>query len=111
MSATGRLGGANEWPLMACAVLRRRFPVGERPTRRNAPAGSTGATIEETTWLKPSGKRATTWWQRECAGRNASERRASLEKDDAWADPVAITGKADMTERMSKAGPSVAAPG
>ena len=27
-------------PLSGCAVLRRRFPVGENPTRRNAPAGS-----------------------------------------------------------------------
>ena len=26
-------------------------------------------------------ERVTNWWQRECAGRNASERRASLEKD------------------------------
>src|SRR3984893_2966307 len=33
--------------------------------------------------------------RRECAGRNASERRASLEKDDAQADPTAISGKAD----------------
>ena len=33
--------------------------------------------------------------QRECAGRNASERRASLEKDNAQADPTAISGKAD----------------
>src|SRR3979411_100122 len=33
--------------------------------------------------------------QRECAGRNASERRASLEKEDAQADPTAISGKAD----------------
>ena len=31
---------------------------------------------------------------RECAGRNASERRASLEKDNAQADPTAISGKA-----------------
>ena len=29
-------------PWLACAVIRRRFPVGERPTRRTAPAGSTG---------------------------------------------------------------------
>ena len=29
-----------EWPLSACAVKRRRFPVGARPTRRLAPAGS-----------------------------------------------------------------------
>jgi len=27
-------------PLCGCAVERRRFPVGESPTRRNAPAGS-----------------------------------------------------------------------
>jgi len=58
----------------ACAVTRRRFPVGERPIRRTAPAGGTGATMEETKWLKPSGKRATIRWQRECAGWNASER-------------------------------------
>jgi hypothetical protein len=71
----GEVRGCGEWPVLACAVPRRRFPVGANPTRRTAPAGSTGATIEETTWLKPSGKRATTWWQRECAGRNASKRR------------------------------------
>jgi transposase len=29
------------------------------------------------------------------AGRNASERRASLEKDDAQADPTTLSGKAD----------------
>jgi len=27
-------------PLLACAVLRRRFPVGASPTRQSAPAGS-----------------------------------------------------------------------
>src|SRR5262245_42166511 len=31
---------AREWPESACAVKRRRFPVGARPTRRFAPAGS-----------------------------------------------------------------------
>lgn len=36
-------------------------------------------------------------WQRECAGRNASERRAILEKDVAQADLTAISGKADTT--------------
>jgi len=30
--------------------------------------------MEATKWLKPLGKRATNRWQRECAGRNASER-------------------------------------
>src|SRR5215469_6496536 len=42
--------------------------------------------MEVTKWLKPSVQRATNWWPRECAGRNASERRASLEKDDVQAD-------------------------
>jgi len=50
-------------------------------------------------------------WQRECAGRNASERRASLENADAQADPMTLSGKADTTERMSDAVPPVAAPG
>ncbi len=36
------------------------------------------------------------WWQRECAGRNVSERRAILEKDVAQADPTTLSGKADM---------------
>jgi hypothetical protein len=27
--------------------------------------------MEVTKWLKPSVRRATNWWQRECAGRNA----------------------------------------
>ena len=40
-------------------------------------------------------KRATNWWLRECAGRNASERRASLEKVDAQADLPTLAGKAD----------------
>src|SRR5450759_1364743 len=43
-------------------------------------------------------------WQRECAGRNASERRASLEKDNAQADPMGFSGKADtagVNERSS----------
>ena len=67
--------------------------------------------MEVTKWLKPSGKRATNWWQRECAGRNASERRASLEIDDAQADPATLPGKADITGRMSNAVPPVAVPG
>jgi hypothetical protein len=60
--------------LRVCAVLRRRFPVGVNPTRRMLQPEATGAVMEATKWLKPSGKRATNWWQRECAGRNASER-------------------------------------
>jgi hypothetical protein len=58
--------------------------------------------MEETKWLKPSGKRATNWWQCGCAGRNASERWAILEKDDAQADPTTLSGKADITGGMSE---------
>ena len=67
--------------------------------------------MEETKCLKPSGKRATNRWQRECAGRNASERWVSLEKVNAQADPMTLSGKADITGRMSKAVPPVAVPG
>ena len=66
--------------LRVCAVKRRRFPVGANPTRRTLQPEATGAGMEVTKCLKPSGKRATNWWQRECAGRNASEHRAGLEK-------------------------------
>src|SRR5271169_5235175 len=39
-STNGGLRQKRECRLMACAVKRRRFPVGARPTRRFAPAGS-----------------------------------------------------------------------
>jgi hypothetical protein len=48
-------------------------------------------------WLKPSDSGSRIGDLRECTGRNASERRARLEKDDAQADPTAISGKADTT--------------
>ena len=44
----------NEWPLIACAVRRRRFPVGASPTRRTLQPEATGAVMEVTKWLKPS---------------------------------------------------------
>ena len=47
--------------------------------------------------------RVTSWLQRECAGRNASERRASLEKDDAQADPMTLSGKADTAGLRAEA--------
>jgi hypothetical protein len=59
---------------VACAVQRRRFPAGASPARRSLQPEATGAGMEVTKCLKPSGKAATIWWQRECAGRNASER-------------------------------------
>jgi hypothetical protein len=60
--------------LMACAVQRRRFPAGASPARQPLQPEATGAGMEVTKCLKPSDKRATNWWQRECAGRNVSER-------------------------------------
>src|SRR5271170_1231070 len=38
-----------------CAVLRRRFPVGASPTRQVLQPEATGATVEVTKRLKPSG--------------------------------------------------------
>jgi Carbohydrate esterase, sialic acid-specific acetylesterase len=42
-----------EGPESTCAVTRRRFPVGARPTRRPLPPEATGAGMEETKCLKP----------------------------------------------------------
>ena len=39
---------------MACAVERRRFPVGASPTRQPLQPEATGAVMEVTKWLKPS---------------------------------------------------------
>src|SRR5271165_949149 len=58
--------------------------------------------MEVTKWLKPSVWLVTYRGRRECAGRNASERRASLEKVDVQADPTAISGKADTLGEMSE---------
>jgi len=56
---------------------------------------ATGAIMEVTKWLKPSDSGSRIGDRRECAGRNASERRANLEKDDVQADPTGVSGKAD----------------
>jgi hypothetical protein len=53
-----RLQTGRECPLLACAVQRRRFPVGENPTRQRLQPEATGAAMEETKWLKPSDTRA-----------------------------------------------------
>src|SRR5438876_1617706 len=39
---------------MACAVQRRRFPVGASPTRQSLQPEAIGAVMEVTKWLKPS---------------------------------------------------------
>ena len=76
--------------------------MGESPTRQSLQPEATGATVEATKWLKPPVKCVANWRQRECAGRNVSERRASLEKDVAQADPVTLSGKADTIGRLSE---------
>ena len=48
------MGAAHDRLLLACAVIRRRFPVGEKPTRRMLQPEATGAVTEVTKWLKPS---------------------------------------------------------
>src|SRR6266849_1934793 len=40
--------------LSACAVTRRRFPVGASPTRQPLQPEAIGAVMEVTKWLKPS---------------------------------------------------------
>jgi len=47
----------------------------------------------------------------ECAGRNASERRAILEKDNAQVDPTTLSGRLIRLDEMSEAIRSDAAPG
>jgi hypothetical protein len=37
----------------ACAVQRRRFPVGASPTRQSLQPEAIGAVMEVTKWLKP----------------------------------------------------------
>ena len=59
---TGPLMGDRSWNntmkrlVLACAVIRRRFSVGANPTRRTLQPEATGAVMEVTKWLKPSGK-------------------------------------------------------
>ena len=48
-------GKQAEGPLWVCAVTRRRFPVGASPTRQPLQPEATGAGMEETKCLKPSG--------------------------------------------------------
>jgi hypothetical protein len=58
--------------------------------------------MEVTKWLKPSDSGSRIGDRRECAGRNASERRANLEKDDVRADLAVVPGKADTAGRLSE---------
>ena len=110
------VGSAAANPILQMSLMGVRrekaaLSSGCESTRQPLQPEATGAGMEVTKCLKPSGRRATNRWQRECAGRNASERRASLEKEDAQADPATLPGKADITGRMSKVAPPVAVPG
>jgi hypothetical protein len=52
-------------PFRVCAVQRRRFPVGENPTRQSLQPEAIGAVMEVTKWLNtPSNPR-----KGQCAGR------------------------------------------
>src|SRR5689334_5731216 len=42
-----------QWLVLACAVRRRRFPVGVSPTRQPLQPEAIGAVMEVTKWLKP----------------------------------------------------------
>ena len=48
--------------------------LGANPTRRTAPAGSNRSSHGGNEVAEAFDQRVTNWWQRECAGRNASER-------------------------------------
>ena len=54
MTRVHTFAGSGYRLLMACAVRRRRFPVGASPTRRTLEQEATGAVMEVTKWLKPS---------------------------------------------------------
>ena len=81
--------------------------MGARPTRQPLQPEATGAFVEGTKRPKPSDA-CTIYGDREYAGRNMSERRASLEKDNANADPAAIwegrtAGGSEQTIRTADA--------
>jgi hypothetical protein len=53
-SCSGSKQTSPERPVLACAVERRRFPVGASPTRQPLQPEAIGAVMEVTKWLKPS---------------------------------------------------------
>jgi len=78
----------------------------------NAPAGSNRSSQGGDELAEASGKCEPRLGG--CASVRAvtrSERRASLENDDAQADPTMFAGKADTAGRMSKAAQPAAVPG
>ena len=77
--------------------------MGANPTRQLLQPEATGATMEVTKSLKPLVKRVTTYG--DSASVQAVTRvnaEQALEKDDARADPTAISGKAATTGGRKK---------
>jgi len=72
---------------MGVRRAKRRFPVGANPIRQPLQPEAIGAVMEVTKWLKPSISVSKLVTARVCS-RNASERRAILEKDNAQVDPT-----------------------
>jgi hypothetical protein len=90
----GRLSpdGWFEFPIRR-AVERHALPVGANPTRQlSLRPVVIEAVVEVTKQLEPSVQRATRWLD-EYTGRNTCERRVSLEKFNAEADPSGLRGR------------------
>src|SRR5437899_366444 len=66
--------------LLACAVQRRRFPVGASPTRQSLQPEAIGAVMEVTKWLKPSISMSRIGDSASVQAANTSEHRASSER-------------------------------
>jgi hypothetical protein len=71
-------GGTDECTLSGVRRAKAALSSGCKPHPATAPAGSNRSSYGGDEIAEAFGMRATNWWQRECAGRNASERRASL---------------------------------
>jgi hypothetical protein len=81
------------------------------PSGNRSQPEAIGAVVEVTKWLKPSISVSRIGDSASVQAANASERRASSEKDDVYADPTAISGKAEMAGRVERRIRPAAAPG
>ena len=85
-----------------CAVKRRRFSVGAKPTRQLvAPAGSNRSGGGGNEAIEAFDEEGRLGRSGDPAGRNVSERRASLETFDVGADPFSIRGRPWFLDGMS----------
>src|ERR1700732_3423445 len=100
-----------EGRLRVCAVIRRRFPVGASPTRQPLQPEATGAGMEATKCLKPSGSGSRIGDRASVQAATRANAEQSLEKDDVQADPATLPGKADTAGRDERRVRPAAAPG